>query len=213
MRMVDGRQPEVDKQAYGLAILRSVGQSAAAAGDARSTDAGQVPGHLIVQGATKPLLVGPGTVLTHVKTFRRVEALLAWRQGGVDWIQARNELQRIISERAVAFDLFEGDELSQGASSAGSRVSALYAAQVECRNPECEFGAHTEVGADCHFYGYCCGCCRLQHLGEYCIMGHGPNCQGQFCRSLNWGDGAASLGRPAQPDDRQRGELGRRGEV
>ena len=209
--MVVGSEPEVDALAYGLAILSAMGQSAAAEGPAPSAAAGPVPGRLIVQGATRPLLVGPGTVLTHVRTFRQVEVLLAWRQGGVDWIQARNELQRVFSERAAAFDLFEGDALSQGESSGSSFFST---AQVECLNPSCDFCAHTAVGEDCHFYGYCCGCCRLKHRGEYCIMDHGPHCQRLYSRSLNWGDGAAWLENPETPDDRLRGEtlLDRRGD-
>ena len=51
----------------------------------------------------------------------------------------------------------------------------------------------TERGVDCPFYGYCCGCCRLRHRGEYCVLDHGPHCQGLYCRSLNWGDGAALM--------------------
>ena len=66
---------------------------------------GPVEGRLVVTGASRPLLVGPGDWVTHARTFRRVEVLLAWRQSGVDWFQARNALGRVINEQATGFDL------------------------------------------------------------------------------------------------------------
>ena len=47
-----------------------------------------------------------------------------------------------------------------------------------CLNPRCRYQAHTEKTAACHFYGYCCGACRLKHAQtKYCKDSHGPACQ------------------------------------
>ena len=186
-RMVVGSERELEALAYGMATLRTETQYAAAAQDAKHSPSGPVPGHTIVQGATSPLLVGPGTVLTHVQTFRRVEVLAAWRQNGEEWLRARNGLQHVFSAHAVAFDAYDGDTLSQEASTS----SLFSAAQVVCCNPECGYLAHSEVDEHCVFYGYCCGCCRLRHRNEYCVLDHGPRCQHKSGWSLNGGEGAA----------------------
>ena len=203
--MVVGTEPEVDAFAYGLAVLRGVGLTETAE-HAQRMQAGPVPGSLVVRGATRLLLVGPGTVLFHVRTFRLVEVLLVWRQDGEDWVQARNALQRVFAAQASAFDLFEGDEMPQGEASESASSSHASTDSVACRNPTCEYAAHTEVDDNCVFYGYCCGCCRLRHRNEYCILDHGPRCQLQYPRSLNWGDGAALLAESGTTGDPQHGD-------
>ena len=116
-------EAELSKWAYGVALLQAVGGSEAAEHRQPKRSTGPVEGRLVVAGASRPLLVGPGDWLTHVRTFRKVEVLLAWRQSGVDWIQARNVLGRVISEQAAGFDLYEGDSSSPYATSADSFAS------------------------------------------------------------------------------------------